>query len=261
MDGALLAGHAIEILREHIRPGSEDAASTINYAFPDVGTSFPNVVPAYAVLWCVGRMKNAEMAADVLPRLHKCATGAAEATETAVDVEVITATHEMLPNLRMAKVIDHNLREIGVPEYSEVDQKDAKAVQKAMGVPETGFSGNIEDVAYGSQPVTDASEYSWHAPLAFLNLSLTPSANVGWHNWVVTKFSGGELGKKIGELAAKVLASSALDVLSDDSILQEANEELKGFLAGRSYETLLPRDAEPDLSTNKAIMERYRIKK
>ena len=59
----MLTGHAIEMLREHIKPpGSETSPSTINYAFPDVGNSFPNVVPATTILWCVARMKNAEMA-------------------------------------------------------------------------------------------------------------------------------------------------------------------------------------------------------
>jgi len=37
LDSGLLMVHGIEMLREHIPPGSTDAANTINYTFPDVG--------------------------------------------------------------------------------------------------------------------------------------------------------------------------------------------------------------------------------
>ena len=258
LDGAMLMGHAIEMLREHIKPGTETSPTTINYAFPDVGNSFPNVVPAKTTIWCVGRMKNAEMAEDVLDRLSKCAEGCATATGTTVTREVITATHDMIPNLQMSKVIEENLKFVGCPDYSEEDQEVAKAIQKEMGVKETGYDKKILDTELSSQPVTDSSEYSWFAPIAFLNIALSPSADVGWHSWTSARFAGSDVGKKVLETVGKVLALTGYDLIENTDIIAKAKKELLERLDGKTYETLLPEDAVPDLTTNKDIMDKFK---
>lgn len=258
LDGAMLMGHAIEMLREHIRPGTEASATTLNYAFPDVGNSFPNVVPAKTIIWCVGRMKDAALAADVLERLTACAEGCAIATGTTVTREVITATHDMIPNMCFGKLIEENLRYVGAPKYSEEDQEAAKAIQKSMGVNQTGYTGEILETVLGSQPVTDSSEYSWYAPIAFLNVALAPSADAGWHSWTTAKFAGSEVGKRVLETVGKTLALTACDMLTKPELIEEAKAELKERLGGQVYETLLPDDAEPDLETNKDIMEKFK---
>lgn len=258
LDGAMLMGHAIEMLREHIRPGSEASPTTLNYAFPDVGNSFPNVVPAKTIIWCVGRMKNAELAADVLWRLNACAEGCAQATGTTVEREVITATHDLIPNLRLGSLIEENLRYVGAPDYSEEDQAAAKAIQREMGAAETGYSGEILKTVLGSQPVTDSSEYSWYAPIAFLNVALSPSEDAGWHSWTSAKFAGSQVGKRVLETVGKTLALTGYDLLTKPEILREAKAELKERLGGKVYETLLPDDAKPDLSINKDIMDKFK---
>lgn len=258
LDGAMLMGHAVEMLREHIKPGNESSPTTLNYAFPDVGNSFPNVVPANTILWCVGRMKDAELAADVMKRLNDCAEGCARATGTTVRQEVITATHDLIPNMCLGRLVEENLREVGVPAYSEEDQKAARAIQKTMGVKETGYTGEILKTVEGSQPVTDSSEYSWYAPVAFLNVGISPSEDTGWHSWTICKFAGSEVGKRVLETVGKVLALTGYDLLTKPEILKEAQEELKLRLKGKTYKTLLSKDARPDLETNKDIMEKFR---
>lgn len=258
LDGAMLMGHAVEMLREHIEPGSKDSPTTLNYAFPDVGNSFPNVVPANTVIWCVGRMKHAEMAADVLSRLDACAKGCAQATGTTVKEEIITATHDMIPNLRLGQLVEENLRYVGAPAYSSDDQKAAKQIQQTMHVQETGYSGEIEETVLSSQPVTDSSEYSWFAPIAFLNVALAPSADAGWHSWASCKFAGSPVGKRVLETTGKTLASVGYDLLTRPEILEEAKAELKERLGGKTYQSLLPENSKPDLTTNQTVMERFR---
>ncbi len=260
LDGAMLMGHAIEMLREHIKPGSEDSPTTLNYAFPDVGNSFPNVVPANTILWCVGRTKTAELAQDILSRLNACAKGCAQATGTTVTKEVITATHDLIPNFRLGQLVEENLRYVGAPAYSEEDQKAAKAIQHAMNTEETGYTGEILETVLGSQPVTDSSEYSWYGPLAFLNVALSPSEDTGWHSWTTCRFAGSQAGKRVLETAAKTLALVGYDLLAKPEILKEAKAEWKGRLHGRVYQTLLPEEAKPDLTTNKDLMEKFKMR-
>ena len=258
LDGAMLMAHSIEILREHIKPGTERSATTINYAFPDVGNSFPNVVPDNTIIWIVGRMKDAELAAEVLSRVDDCAKGCAMATGTTVKSEIITATHDMIPNMKLSKVYEENMHFVGLPEFSEEDQESAKEVQRVMGAKETGFSGTIEPTALGSQPVTDASEYSWHAPTALMNFALVPCIELAGHSWTMAKFAGSEIGKKVLSAVAKVISCSAYDLIHHPEIVKESKAEFRSRLNGRTYQSLLPEGAVPDLTTNKDIMNKFR---
>lgn len=258
LDAGMLAGHAIEMLREHIRPGSEDSPSTLNYAFPDVGNSFPNVIPDRTTLWCIGRVKDAELASDVMERVDRCAEGAAIATGTTVEKEVITATHDMIPNLRLAKIGDENFRWIGAPEYTEQEQSMAKEIQKNMGIPETGFSNEILPIGLGSLPVSDASEYSWFAPYMQFNVAIAPSSAMGWHNWAVAAFAGSSIGEKAILTAAKLIGTTGYDLLNNPEIILEAKEEHKERLNGKSYQSLIPENIKPSLTINKSKMDRFR---
>lgn len=258
LDGAILMGHAIEMLREHIEPGSKESPTTLNYAFPDVGNSFPNVVPANTIIWCVGRLKDAEMAETVLARLNDCAKGCAMATGTEVKEEVITATHDMIPNLYLGELVEENLRYVGAPGYSTEDQDEAKAIQRTVQVKETGYNKMIEKTVLSSQPVTDSSEYSWFAPIAFLNVALAPSADTGWHSWTTCKFAGSSVGKRVLETAGKTMALVGYDLLTKPEHLKRAKAEHNERLNGKAYKSLLPENAKPDLTTNRDIMEKFR---
>ena len=66
------------------------------------------------------------------------------------------------------------------------------------------------------------------------------------------------MGKRVLETAGKILALAGYDLLTKPEILQEAKAELKERLCGKPYQSLLPENAKPDLTTNKAVMERFR---
>lgn len=239
LDSALLMGQALEYLREHIPPGIPDGESTLNYSFPDVGGGFPGVVPDRATIWCIGRLSKAEDAQSVLERVDQCANGIAMATGTQVEREFITATHEKISSETIAHVFHKNMKDIGVLKFTEEEQQVAKTIQKGMGLKEVGFVEDIEEVAERSMPVTDVSEYSWHAPTETLMINLAP-LGIGWHNWIVTKFAGNQVGQRGVVTASKILAATALDFLQDPALIEKAKEELQEKLDGRVYETLIP---------------------
>ena len=257
LDAAVLTGHAIELLREHIPPGQPSAAHTINYTFSDPGPEFPNVVPDRASMWVIGRLSTAELAAKVLERLHDCARGAALATGTQVETEFLSATHEKLPNQTLATVMHRNFTRVGPPSFSQEDQELAKRLQADQGSPQSGFSQEILPLEPAATAVTDNSEYSWFAPFAMIWVAAVPPG-VGWHNWQVTACVGGGPGQKAMFTAAKVMASSAAELYLDPSILTQAKAEQIEHLAGRAYESLLPPQAPPALELNRGTMDKYR---
>lgn len=258
MDSAMLMAHGIELLREHIKPGPEEAANTINYSFPESGNNIPNVVPDKATLWCVARLNSTEMAKEVLQKVNACAAGSAMSTGTELDIEILTATHNMIPNIKLSSLCEENLRFIGLPQFTEEDQKVVKALQSSMNADKKEFKNEIVPIELGWAPVTDASEYSWHAPIALINLAVTPSPDTGWHNWVSTRVSGSDIGKKVMVVAAKTLSCSAYDLIVRPEILDEATAEFRERLGGRVYESLIPVGTVPDLSINSDIMRKFR---
>jgi len=257
LDAAILMGHAIELLREHIPPGEPTAANTINYTFSDVGPEYPNVVPDRSTLWCVGRIQTVDQMEPILAQVKHCAEGAALATGTEVSQEFITITHEKIPNAVLAGVMHRNLVALGVPSYNPEEEKFARDLQKSCNAPEIGMDRQIQPLGPGSTGVSDNSEYSWFAPFVMGWTACAPPG-VGWHNWQVNAAANSGLGWKGMLLAVSVLMATGLDLLLNESLLIEAKEELKKRLAGREYRPILPSEVPVPLEINRQTMEKYR---
>lgn len=256
LDAAILQGHAIELLREHIPPSTEsDSAHTINYTFSNTGPEFPSVVPDRATLWCVGRFTTYEQAKNAMERIDKCAEGAALATGVTVEKEYITASHEMIPNKVVSQIVHNNLTEFGGVVFTDEEKAFVMNMQKEEGQ-EPYWEDDIKPLSAGSMAVTDSAEYSWVAPYALLSLYL--GVGPGWHNWMVTACSGRSHGEKTIAKAGQILACSAVDILADKCLLEDAKKEWQKRIAGREYKSLLPGDIPVPLGINKAVMEKYR---
>ena len=258
LDAAMLMGHAVEMLREHYPPGTEAAANTINYTFPDVGGGFPNVVPERTTAWYVGRFNNTELMLDVLERVDNCARGAALATGTLLEMQLITAVHEKIPNETLAQLMHDNYLELGPLPITDDEQLFAKEMQKSTGNEEIGIVQNTVAPSTVDGAVSDISEYSWIAPLGTFWPSVAPGP--AFHHWIIVSTSGSNIGKKAISHAAKLLAYSGIDILAKPEVLLQAKNELNERLGNRTYKCLVPDDISPPVDMNKEAMARYRSK-
>jgi aminobenzoyl-glutamate utilization protein B len=257
LDAAVLMGHAIELMREHIPPGEPTAANTLNYTFSDVGPEYPNVVPDRSVLWCVGRFQTATQMGPVLAQLKKCAEGAALATETRVRQEFITATHEKIPNAVLSGVMHRNLVALGAPSYTPEEERFARSLQRSYGSPEIGMDRKIQPLGPGSTGVSDNSEFSWFAPFVMGWLSCAPPG-VSWHNWLVNASCRTGIGQKGMILAARVLVGTGVDLLLEGKWIREAKAEWKKRMTGRKFRPIFPAGTQVPLKINRETMEKYR---
>ncbi|MDR1574286.1 MAG: amidohydrolase [Clostridiales Family XIII bacterium] len=258
LDAAMLQAHSTEYLREHLGPGNPpDAANTLNYTFTSVGPEFPSVVSDEATIWYVGRFVTSAEAEDALRRVTNCAKGAALATDTETEVEIITATNHKIPNRALAERMHENFAELGAPAFTEEEQAAARAVQKAFGAPESGLASEILPFGGGSSVLCDTSEYSWNAPYATAWIAMAPE-NIGWHHWGVTSCAAGSTGRKSMDKAAELIAVTGVDLLCDADLLERAKSELRERLGGAVYRCLLPADLEPPVGMNADIMEKYK---
>lgn len=256
LDAAILMSNTLEFLREHLLPGEPGGETTLNYVFENAGGT-PNVIPESATLWCVGRMGTAEGIKELKRKVDNCADGIALATETEVQKELLTITHEKIPNETISKVLFRNFEIVGLPHFSEKTQKEALAIQKKAGINAKPVGTPLRPFECTKMPVNDSSEYSWFSPMDIAMVELIPD-HLGWHNWIVTKFAGGEAGKVTVSTAAKILACSAAELILNPKLLDEAKAELKRRLGNRKYEPLFDKSVKPALDTNYAQMEKFR---
>ena len=129
-----LFDHAMSLMREHVLP-----TARLHRAIKDGGLA-ANIIPDYArVQWFV-RDANGENVNEMVGRLRKAAEGAALATETTAKVTVLASTREPLYNETISQVVQKNLERVGAPKWDAADQALAKAIQKEVGIPETGLS-------------------------------------------------------------------------------------------------------------------------
>jgi aminobenzoyl-glutamate utilization protein B len=255
LDAGMLFGHAIEMLREHIIPSGPEAPHTINYTFTDTGPAFANVVPDITKIQLYGRFNDLDVSQDALRRITLCAEGAAMATETKVERKFLTYTHNKLPNKVLAQVVHDNFQHYGAPDFSEQEQDFVKKMQDTMGLNPVGLDTSIKEFGPSETIICDTSEFSWNAPYATFWITMAPAG--GWHNWMVTACAGNSIGKKTMDKATQIMAASAIDIMTNKSLIEEAKAEWKERLAGRTYECLLPEDHKPPLGINRETMEKY----
>lgn len=256
LDSAILMSNALEFLREHLLPGTPGKETTLNYSFENTGGT-PNVVPEKATLWCVGRMGTADEIKELKRRVDNCADGIALATETEVTKELITIIHEKLPNEIISQTMQRNFEYVGIPNFPAEVQEDASQIQQSSGREITPMGKEVEPFACTGMPVNDGSEFSWFAPMDTAMVELIPDG-LGWHNWVVTKFAGGEAGRQTVATASKILACTAIELIQNPTLLKNAKEELEKRLNGRVYTSLFDKSLQPPTEVNSSEMKKFK---
>ena len=254
-DTAMLFGHALELLREHIIPAGPDAAHTINYTFTNVGAEYANVVPDVTDVQLYGRFSDLAVSKDAYDRIMQAAEGAALATGTSVERELITYTHNKIPNKTLAEVVHRNMEHYGAPDFTNEEQNFVKEMQKNAGLEPTGLKTDIDPFGPSETIICDTSEFTWNAPYATFWLTMGPTS--GWHNWMVTACAGSSIGQKTLARSSQITTASAIDILTDASIIEKAKAEWKERMGDNKYECLLPSEHKPPIGINAATMDKY----
>jgi len=235
LDAVELMNYGVNMMREHVKP-----TTRIHYVIL-AGGHAPNVVPDFAQSWYYVRALDREEVELYYQRVLKIAEAAAMATRTELEIELITGVHNMLVNKAIAEANYKNLELVGAPDFTDEEQEFARELQRFFGSEEEGLSEELEpfqEEPYLGGGSTDVAEVSWICPLAQVNTVCTPDG-VAWHNWAVVSCSGHSIGHKGMLAAAKVLAASTLDLLTDVELLQKAKEEFEKATEGKEYKSPL----------------------
>lgn len=244
LDAAEMMTFGVNLLREHVKPSVR-----IHYVITD-GGKVPNIVPEYAKVWIWVRDLDRAGVKAVVERVEKIVEGSAIATGTTYKIDYRGSYHEMLINRKGSEAMQNNLEMIGEIAYAEDEVLYARKIQKEAGVEEKGMVAIIEKLKtpekYPEGGSTDVAEVSWIAPTIHLSTTCAPHG-IPWHSWAVVASSKHPIGYKGMFLAAKVLATTALDLFRSPDILKEMKKEFKEKLKGYTYKSGISPDKKPPI--------------
>ena len=261
LDAVELMNVGVNFLREHV---IQDAR--IHYVIEEGGGQ-PNVVPDYARSWYLIRAPERDQLEPIYDRILKIAEGAALMTETTLEVEFVKGIYNKIPSRTLSELVTANMREIGSPEYTEEEMEFAEELAKSISpgakrdslwkskrpgweelldvtldrtIPDAWNEG---EVSHGS---TDVSDVSWQIPTMEFGTTTYALGGPG-HSWQNAAMSGTSIGHKSLVFASKVIAASAIDLLTRPELLKKAWEEHGERLRGKTYKSPVPPEAKPPL--------------
>jgi len=245
LDGVEAMNHMVNLMREHV-----PQETRIHYVITSGGAA-PNVVPDFAEVYYYVRHPDPAQVNAIFDRVVQTARGAALGTETQVDFEVIHGIYNVLPNIALQEAIHVNLQQVGGVEYDQAETQFASTLRAAL--PED--SPPLEEAAEvqpmvvdesGGGGSTDVADVSWAVATGGMRAA-TWVPGTSSHSWQAVAAGGTSIGNKGMIVAAKTLAMTAVDLLTDPALLAAAQQEHTERLPDNwNYEPLLG-DREPPL--------------
>lgn len=244
LDGLMIMGNSVEFLREHV-PDS----TRIHYVITNGGAA-PNIVPDYSEMFLYARNPSMPVLDKIWERIIKCAQAGALASETRMEMEVISSSYNTLPNDSLAALVDRNMRLVGGVTYTKEEQAFAETIRKSLpdATKPMGSQEKIEAPAEGKGGAsTDAGDVSWTVPMASISAA-TFVPGVPAHSWQSAACAGMSIGRKGMLVAAKSLVLTAMDLFTDPKQVEAAKASFEKRRAGFEYRSRVPADGKPPLT-------------
>ncbi len=256
LDAVELMNVGANYLREHL---PKDVL--LHYSILGNGIA-PNSVPDKAQVWYMMRANTRETLDGAFERLKEVARGASIMTGTEFEgCEVVGCGNEAIMNGVLADVYMRNMRELGGRTFTEEDQAFGKRVSDRF-TPEQKIRGaqvvHIPPEDYGLVlehkivprpenailPASGDYDVSWFVPFGMVECATWP-IGVFTHTWQATACAGSSIGMNGMLFAAKTLAGTTYDLMTDPSLLERAQAEFKESTKNKTYRFAIAPDAVP----------------
>lgn len=257
LDAVELMNVGVQFLREHVIPEAR-----MHYAITDTGGVSPNVVQAYAEVLYLLRAPTSTQVKDIVERVDRIAQGAALMTDTTVERDFVKSCANVIINETLGNAMQANLEFYGAPDFDEEDEKFAAKLFETM--PEDGRFAELRKRTNGGGAAgrkafeeakkytlaktvlpfvpsgiplggsTDVGDVSWQTPTVQCGTGTWVTGTPG-HSWQVVTTGKTPIAHKGMLLAAKVMAATGLDIVTDAELLARAKAEHKERLNGEEY--------------------------
>jgi aminobenzoyl-glutamate utilization protein B len=245
--------------REHLRLQQRS-----HYVITNGGDQ-PNVVPRLASVWYYFRELDYEHIKQMREIGDSMAQGAAMMTNTTVSSRVLGSAWPQHFNRPVAEAMYENIKQVGLPQWSDADQTLAKALQKELKAREQGLATNLMPLA---GPVTeeqqtrggsdDIGDVSWNVPTVTLRYPSNIPGLPG-HNWTDAIAMATPIAHKGVTAGAKVVAMTVIDLLTKPELVAEAWKYYREVQTKDThYQPLIGPDDKPPTYLNQRTMDTYR---
>jgi len=245
--------------REHLRTQQRS-----HYVITNGGDQ-PNVVPQVASVWYYFRELDVEHIKELRATGDAMAQGAATMTNTTVSSRVLGSAWPQHFNKPLAEAMYENIKQVGLPKWSDDDQTLAKALQKEIKARERGLPTELEQLR---GPVSeeqrtrggsdDIGDVSWNVPTVTLRYPSNIPGLPG-HNWANAVTMATPIAHKGVTAGAKVIAMTLIDLLTKPELVEQSWSYFRDVQTkDRKYEPLISADDKPAIWLNKRTMDTYR---
>ena len=260
------AADAVELMnigwqysREHLDP-LHRSHSVINN-----GGDQPNVVPSKASIWYYFRHVTYPKIMEVYEQANKVAEGAALMTNTTMKKRVLGSAWPRHFNQVIAETMYHNIKEVGLPEWSEDDQTLAQALQREVSAfaDTNGLDTKLDTIGlptirFVSGGSDDIGDISWKLPTVTLRYPSNIPGLQG-HHWSNAVSMATPIAHKGVVAGAKAMAMTILDLIMTPELVEDAwtyFREEQGMK--QEYIPMVTDEDEPAIYLNTDIMEEFR---
>ena len=246
--------------REHLRPQQRSHNVIVD------GGDQPNVVPPSASVWYYFRELDYPHIQELFALGDTMARAAALMTGTTLASErILGSAWPGHFNKVIAEVMTANMRQVGLPQWSEADQTLARAVQKEVGAPDSGLAvqldtlqGPLREQDRRGGGSDDIGDISWNAPTVVLRYPSNIPGLPG-HNWSNAITMATPIAHKGNTAGAKAMAMTVLDFLLRPELVQQAWEYFRSVQTKTvQYQPLMRPEDRPAIELNARTMEKYR---
>jgi len=259
LDAVELMNVGVNYMREHM-----PSDARIHYAMLDSGGIAPNVVQASAKVRYAIRARDLAGMLALNERVKKIAQGAALMTETSVAISIMSAVSNMLGNTPLEEAMHQHLLRLGPVPFDAADRDYAAQIQatlseediltdyRRVGVPprkDLPLCDFIVPRDSRGEPMigsTDVADVSWAVPTVQARVA-THAIGTPGHSWQITAQGMAPAAHKGMVHAAKVMAGTALDVMSDELLMQRAKQDHQERTAATPYVCPIPPEVQPPL--------------
>ncbi len=245
--------------REHLRPQQRS-----HYVITRGGDQ-PNVVPPVASVWYYFRELDYAHIKELREIGDSIAQGAAMMTNTTVSARVLGSAWPLHFNKPVALAMYENIKQVGLPQWSEADQALAKAVQRELKAAERGLDsklkpleGPVSDDQRTRGGSDDIGDVSWNVPTVTLRYPSNLPGLPG-HHWSNAITMATPIAHKGATAGAKVLAMTMVDLVTKPELIRQSwsyfrDEQTKNT----KYQPLISAGDMPAIWLNKKTMDEWR---
>jgi aminobenzoyl-glutamate utilization protein B len=269
LDAVELMSMGYEFRREHLR-----LATRVHYVITNGGDQ-PNVVPPNAAIWFYFREADYDHIMNLWHIGDNMAKGAALMTDTEYTERLLGEAWPGYFNKPIAEDMYENIKKVGLPQWSDDDQKLARGMQTELKQPVRGLAMKVSELrppreisndggeeGAGNQPTgggsDDIGDVSWNVPTITLRFPSNIPGGPG-HNWANGISMATPIAHKGVIAGAKVQAMTMIDILTHPELVKSAWAYFNDVQTkDQKYVSFLRPDDKPAIWLNAPTMAKYR---